>query len=101
MGREQVLEVGVEARQPLRLLRAEKLGSRALREVDVVSKMAGAGGVAIRRRVQMLLRVLAHRLEQAIATGVRVVHDERLLDQARENVQHVALPELAARADRL
>ena len=45
--------------------------------------------VRVGRFLEALLRILAHRVEQAIAFAARVEHDERFLHELRHLLEHV------------
>jgi hypothetical protein len=100
MRREQVLALGVDAREPRPLVRARECRPRRLGEAEVEIEMAIAHRIGLARRGQQLQRVLANGLQQPVAFRRHIVEHERLLHEVREQLEHIPGTHLVPRADR-
>ncbi len=63
---------------------------------QVVAEVPLADRVAVARGIELLHRILAHRLEHRVAAGIRVERHERLVDESREELEDVACRDLAS-----
>ena len=94
---EDVFAIVVEQRKPGGLVRSDEGGLRCLAKRHEVREVPVADLPPLTRLIEAFLRVLAHRLQQVIAAAFSIEHDERLVDEAAEEVDHVLF---ATRADR-
>src|SRR6185437_16629492 len=99
MCREQVLALDVDFRQPLAGMRSREVRLHGFGEVDEARHEPFPRRVALARALQLLAGILADRLEIAEAPGARVGDDQRLLDEARDQVRHVSRSDLVPCAD--
>src|SRR6185369_18033177 len=80
------------------LLAAYEVRTRRRGKLEIEGEVRVLRAARLPGKLELLLRVLPHRLEKPVALAERVDLDQRLLDQAREHVQHVRRLELTARA---
>ncbi len=90
--RAQVVVLGLEPIEPRLLGAARQLWLRLVRKRKEVREVALVAGRAVGQRVQPLRRVLLNRLEQPVARrAVALVDDdEALVDERRDELDHVA-----------
>ncbi len=100
IGCEQVLALGIEAGEPFRLLGATQFRPRRFGEADIKREVPGAYPGLVAGFLQAFLRVMAHRVEQAVALAARLERDERFLDQLRLQLEQVRWLDGVERRDR-
>jgi hypothetical protein len=96
--REQILPLVIESCQPGFLVGPHQRLDGRLGQVDEVVEMAGPRRPRLARFVEPLPSVLANGLEQAITLRAGFQRNERLLHQVRQQVEHVRVVDIAARA---
>ena len=88
--------------QPRRLARANELRFGATCQVEEEREMAVPHALGTAGSLQPVAAVLTHRLEKPISSSSRsrVLDDhQRLVDEMRQQIQHVVLLDAVARAD--
>ena len=97
----QVVSLSGEPVLPGDAVRTGDAGDQGVREVGEVAGMRGPEPLAVAARVEVILRVLADRLEEPVAGlgRLRVGHDERSCDERGEELEHVVRLDDVARPD--